>query len=304
MNKLLLMAALLLASQLGAQALVFWNLGNSANTSDPGTGVPWSAVAKIYDPTNNAISGSAVYLGNGYLLTANHVYLGPGHDANNYSHVNFGNTNSYAIDPTFGSYGIQVAANVDMRVIKLTLDPSGVSAVTLLADPYEQIAPATIVGWGKGRDPEVPLASTNVAWGNDDTAAKRWGLNEPKFVGTGPYDYIGTIAGASGPEFDPSGLGDAEASVALYDSGSGLFQKISNDWYLIGITTFTEDLDSTDFSVDSTSATNRGDFDYFARISSYDEQITALIPEPSTISLLALAAGTTVLAVWNRRRNG
>jgi hypothetical protein len=302
MRMVFLSGALLLAAHLPASALVFWNLGNEANQTDPGTGVPWNSVAKIYDQANDAISGSAVYLGNGYLLTANHVYLGPGHDANNYSHVSFDNINSYAIDPGFGTYGFQVAAGVDMRVIKLTLDPAGVNAVTLLTAPTEQIAPAVLIGWGIGRDPTVPLASTNVAWGSDATATKRWGLNEPKFAGSAPYDYLGTVAGASGPGFVPGGLGYAEASVALYDSGSGLFQEINNVWYLIGITTSTDDGGSTDFGIDSSASAERGDRDYFARISSYDEQITALVPEPSIVSLLALSGAAAAVFAFRRRR--
>jgi hypothetical protein len=304
MRKLLLTTALLVAISAPARSIIFWNLGNEANQTDPGTGVPWASVAKIYDPLNNAISGSAVYLGNGYLLTANHVYVGPNFDTNDYSQVSFDNINSYLIDPNFGNYGIQVAPGVDMKVIKLTLNPAGVNAVTLLTSPIEQVAPATLVGWGKGRDPSIPLASTNVTWGTDATAEKRWGLNEPKFSGSDPYDYLGTIAGASGPGFAPGGLGDAEASVALYDSGSGLFQEIADTWYLIGITTSTDDGGSTDFGIDDITSPERGDRDYFARISSYHEEITALVPEPSTISLLAVAGAALAMTALRRGRKG
>jgi hypothetical protein len=97
-------------------------------------------------------------------------------------------------------------------------------------------------------------------------------------------------------------LGDAEASVALYDSGSGLFQEITNTWYLIGITTSTEDGGSTDYGIDSATASNRGDADVFARVSSYDTQITALVPEPATVSLLGLAAVTFVFMAARGRR--
>ena len=297
MRRLFLTAAFLLAAHLPAYAIVFWNLGNDANQTDPGTGVPWNSVAKVVNSGNSSLSGSAVYLGNGFLLTANHVTVN-----SNFSQVTFDNTDFFGIDPSFGNYGTQVAAGVDMKVIKLTLNPAGVNAVTLLTTPDELIASATLVGWGKGRDPAVPLASTNVTWGDDSTATKRWGLNAPKFVGSDPYDYVGTIAGASGPGFEPGGLGDAEASVALYDSGSGLFQEINDAWYLIGITTSTDDGGSTDFGIDSSESAQRGDRDFFARISSYDEQITALVPEPSTVSLLALSAAAAAVFAFRRRR--
>lgn len=292
----LLTTALLLAAHMPASAIVFWNLGNDANQTDPGNGVPWNSVAKVVNSENSTLSGSAVYLGNGFLLTANHVTVN-----SNFSQVTFDNTNFFSIDPSFGTYGTQVAPGVDMKVIKLTLNPAGVNAVTLLAAPAELIAPATLISWGQGRTPSVPLASTNVTWGDDSTSTKRWGLNEPKFLGSVPYDYLGTIAGASGPGFVPGGLGDAEASVALYDSGSGLFQEIDSTWYLIGITTSTDDGGSTDFGIDSSLSAQRGDRDFFARISSYDEQITALVPEPSIVSLLALSAAAAMFSLRRRR---
>jgi hypothetical protein len=55
---------------------------------------------------------------------------------------------------------------------------------------------------------------------------------------------------------------------------------------------------STTYGLD---ASGSGHANYFARISSYDEQITALVPEPSTLSLLALA-GVAAAAVAIRRR--
>lgn len=283
-----------LATQLSAPAIVFWNLGNDANQTDPGTGVPWNSVAKVVNTDNSFLSGSAVYLGNGFLLTANHVTVN-----SNFSKVTFDNTNFFSIDPNFGSYGTQVAPGVDMKVIKLTLNPAGVNAVTLLSTPVEMVAPATLVGWGKGRDPAVPLASTSVTWGSDSTAAKRWGVNVPKIAGTSPYDFIATIAGATGPGFFPSGVGDAEASATLYDSGSGLFQQIGGQWYLIGLTTAVETNGSSTYGDDDSTG---GDLTYYARISSYEQDITALVPEPSSISLLAMAGAAMASIALRRRR--
>jgi hypothetical protein len=81
-----------------------------------------------------------------------------------------------------------------------------------------------------------------------------------------------------------------------------LFQEINDAWYLIGITTSTDDRGSTDFGIDSSVSAQRGDRDYFARIFSYDEQITALVPEPSTVSLLVLSGVTAAVFALRRRR--
>jgi len=307
--RFLVAALVLLATSVPSPALVFWNLGNGANQTDPGTGAPWDSVAKIINSNNTALSGSAVYLGNGFLLTANHVYVGPSIDLTNYSHVTFDDITTYAIDPTFGTWGVQVAPGVDMKVIKLMLDPSGVNAVSLLTTPTEAEAAATLVGWGVGRDPSAPLGSTNVEWDTNNaagTADKRWGLNVPRSAITisypsYSYDALVTIAGAEGPGFNPDGLGDAEAALGLFDSGSGLFQQSGTNWYLIGLGTAVETFNFTDFGNDQTNSP-RGGANYFGRISSYHDEITLIVPEPSTWALLGFSSLVLGWAAARRRR--
>ena len=293
----------MLAGAVPANALVLWGLDNTANRSDPGTGAPWGAVAKVVNASGSLLSGSAVYLGNGYLLTANHVTMDL-----TYSFVTFDQVEFFSIDPTFNdgvrSYGKQIASGVDMAVFKLTSIPVSATAATMLSSASEQVASATLIGWGVGRDPSIPVASTNVTWGDATTSDKRWGVNEPKFSGTNPYAFIGAIAGATGAEFDPDGLGDSEASATLYDSGSGLFQKIGSNWYLIGLTTAVEGGGSSVYGNDTASGSGRGTANYFVRVSGYDEQVTALIPEPSTVSLLALAGATLAWTLIRRHRRG
>jgi len=309
MRKLLLTTALIFV--LGASpapALVLWGLDNSANQSDPGTGAPWNAVAKVTNSDGSLLMGSAVYLGDGFLLTANHVIMDL-----TYSFITFDEVEFFSIDPSFNdgvrTYGKQVAPNVDMAVFKLTSIPVSATAVNLLAAPDELIAPATLIGWGIGRSDASPLESTNVAWGIDATSAKRWGLNEPKALANinyqaGSYEAIVTILGAAGPEFSPDGLGNAEAGATLYDSGSGLFQQIAGEWYLIGLTTAVEGPGSSVYGDDATSGAGRGDANFFARISTYEQDITALVPEPGTISLLALATAAMLAVAACRRRRG
>ena len=307
MRNFLLAAILLMATRFAAPAMVFWNLGNDANQTDPGTGAPWSAVAKVVNSNVSLLSGSAIYLGGGYMLTANHVTM----NTNEFSYVTFDGTNTFAIDPSYQSGSRQmgkqvtnaVATNVDMAVFKLLLHPTEITPVNLLATTNEAFgSSATIIGWGVGRYPGTPLESTNVPWDTNNasnTSAKRWGVNAPKAVGTNPYDFLVTVAGATGTNFDPDGLGDAEASVTLLDSGSGLFQEIGGDWYLIGLTTSTDGNNAAVYGNDATSGSH-GDFDYFARISSYEQQIAALIPEPSTYALLALGTAAVGLAFLRR----
>ena len=297
--------ALMLGFILPANGMVFWNADNSANQTDPGTGVPWGSVAKVVDSGLTLLSGSAVYLGNGYMLTANHVTM----DAT-FSYVSFDGVTTFQIDSSFNDgvrpAGKQVASNVDMAVFKLTTIPSGPSAVQLLSTPDELIASATQVGWGVGRDPGTSLSSLSVPWGNASTSAHRWGVNEPKAVtnisfGSGSYEALVTIAGASpSPTFSPTGLGDSESAATLYDSGSGLFQVIASQWQLIGLTTGVDVAGTSLFGNDKT-VSPHGDGNYFVRISTYESQIVALIPEPTTPAILAFSAALLFFSVRFRR---
>ena len=278
-----------------SQAMLYYNNGNATNLTDPGTGVPFDSVGKVTTSNGSGISGSAIYLGNGYVLTANHVTT----DAT-YRYVTFGST-VYEVDTAAfsGSMSKQVESGVDMKVLKLTSLPT-VAAVSLLSSPIEQISAATLVSWGNGRDASVPLGTSTVNWGDETTSAHRWGINVPKFVDSISYDsytedVIGTILGGPSPTYTPPGVGNDEAAVTLNDSGSGLFQQIAGTWYLIGLTVTTETFGSSTFGNDQSSGI-RGDADYFVRISSYDDAIMAVIPEPSIASLLGLTVFTLTLA--------
>jgi len=294
------LAALVLMAG-AASGMVFWNLDNSANQSDPVTGVPWGSIAAVSNSTGSLRSGSAIYLGDGYMLTANHVTMD-----GTYASVTFNGSDFFAIDDTFKSgsrtAGKQVASGqvgvvLDMAVFKLKTIPGGVQSVTLLSTPTEEIASATMVGWGVGRAAGEALEDTVVSWGNETTSAKRWGVNTPLdslSIGYSGYSFnaIRTVAGGSGASFDPEGLGNAETAATLLDSGSGLFQELGGTWYLIGLTNTVDQQgggSTSTFEDDKTSGAGRGDGNYFTRISDYDTQILATIPEPATVALLGAA---------------
>jgi hypothetical protein len=306
--------ALFFMGTLSTPGMVFWNLDNSANQTDPGSGVPWGSVAAVSNnsTTDPLRSGSAIYLGDGYLLTANHVTL----DAT-YSFVTFNGSDFLKIDKDFKSGGEKLGKQVttgtpgeviDMVVFKLETIPVGVHPVNLLTTSSELVAPATLIGWGVGRDPNEPMEDEIVNWGAESTSAKRWGVSTilaGTLVAYGSYSYnaLVTVAGGTGPSFDPDGLGDSEASPTLLDSGSGLFQQIGGEWYLVGITGFVQQQggsSTTTFGNDDTSGVGRGDRAYYARISDYDDAILNLIPEPGSVFLAAL--GFAFLFACRRRR--
>jgi hypothetical protein len=291
-----LVAAWLCVMTQPASAIILFGLGNSANQTDPGTGAPFDSVAKVFTTSNGNTRGSAVHLGGGYMLTANHVEV-----TTNQSFT-FDGVTSYAFDAGFTP--TQVAAGVDMKVFKLTTTPT-VAAANVYTGVAELTESATLVGWGRGRLATVPLESAVVSWGGSETIAKRWGLNDPELFTNITYthnsiDYnyqsIVTILGTD--TGDPAGLGDSEAALTQYDSGSALFQFIGGQWYLTGIAT-TVEFDSVSTFGNDGNVLGRGDANFFARVGNHDGQILALVPEPAVALLIPLGA----LAGMRRRRS-
>lgn len=295
-----LIAPLLVATSLMIQpaaAVILFGLDNSANLTDPSTGVPFDSIAKVYNNSGDgATRGSAIYLGSGYMLTANHVAVSSDQS------FTFNGVDSYTLD--LGFTPIQVAAGVDLKVFRLDTTPT-VAAVSL-RDGSTLVAPATMVGWGLGRKPTVPIDSATVTWGDLTTIAKRWGLNTPRDSGTvtyvvGPDSYsytaLRTVLGSS--TGSPTGLGASEAAATRYDSGSGLFQYLDGAWQLIGVTAAVEGDGTSFFGDDAVSGAGKGDGNYFASVSAYRSDILALIPEPTTSILLS---GTMLLILKRRRK--
>ena len=285
-----------------ANALIFWNQDNSANQTDPGDGVPWDSVGRVAgtDLSLSSSSGSAIYLGAGFMLTANHVTLGAS------QRVTFDGVTSFSVDMTFnsGTGSKQVASDVDLKVFKLTSFPS-VTVVNLgSSSPY--IADTTLIGYGVGRG-ATPLETDTVAWGAKDTVAKRWGINVPRQLANisySGYNYTAIVSVMGSGTSSPAGVGDNEAGLSVIDSGSGMFQKISGTWYLMGVgATVSQQAgaDTTTFDRDSVSGSNQGDKNYHVSVSTYRDDILAIIPEPTTGWLIS-TAGIAIFLIGGVKR--
>lgn len=290
-----LLGSLLAVGPAGAIINYGYDNNSTVTTTDPGTGVPWDAVARVANWDGVSASsprGTAMHLGNGYMLTADHV--------KDRSHVSFDGSTWYARDTSFTP--VQVTSGVDLKVFKLTSSPT-VPSVQLYDGVLEQVAAATMIGWGRGRDPATPVNTASVPHGTDSTIDKRWGENVPKsFIPSGSYSVgssnytsqlLGVVLGS--PSGAPSGLGAIEAGGAAYDSGSGLFQNLGGTWYLIGLTVLAGN--PSVFGDDTTAA--GGGENFFVRISPYEDDILAAIPESAAVPALA---GLLALAAAFRRR--
>lgn len=217
-----LAAALLCAP--AARALIIYGTGpadvnNALNTTAPANGAPWANVVQF--GVNNA---SGVYLGNGFILTANHVTV-----------VDSGiviNGVSYDRDPSFAPLQISEAPDsVDLKLVKIIgLPPLPVvqSLPLNFSTSSDLNANCTLIGWGVGKG--AIIANQGWYWGDDSTHAERWGTNHTLSSAVAAT-YSGYSYEALETPFSRS------CQITLGDSGSGLFQKLGTVWKLSGLTT-------------------------------------------------------------------
>ncbi len=299
MNRYIVFTLSLFLFSLRLDALIVFGGDNNATTSAPeSVDLPWDANARVatFNVATSTVSnpaGSAVHLGFGYMLTANHIA--------NRSHVSFDGITWYARDTSF--IPVQVADGVDLKVFKL-LETPPVAAVTLHLGGGELNAVGYHVGWGVGRASDDDISQNIQAFGNNTTIDKRWGTNEVKAVqqqgwtlGSTTYTQqalITVLGNNQGPE---------EAALGLWDSGSGYYQEHNGSIVLAGIAgaITQQNADSATFDGDRLTGQNIGDRNFMIQIGPYANDIMAIIPEPR---FYGLATGLLlfVLVAWRRRQ--
>lgn len=298
MNKIALAILLLALGASPSSAIILFGHDNSTNITDPANGIPWKNVAKM-EIGAGVTSGSGVYLGNQFLITANHVAVDrvviDGH--------------TFLVDTTFSSGGFvagqRQVSSADLKILRLVSDPfdtiSGLSTITLNASTSLDLNRASyLVGYGAGKGTESP--SEGWAWDASTAGVQRWGTNttENYTVNVGAHPNI-TVSLTTAFDAGPAD----EAALAINDSGSALFQFISGQWRLSGIGFAVEVAGSSFYNRTSGSIFgDERDHSFFARIAHYKTDIDAIlaIPEPSTWALLTLSAGAGILAWRTRRR--
>ncbi len=223
--------ALLLVLVLPARGVIISTGDGQGNTSVLGSNPFWSNVARMS-------SASAVYLGNRWVITANHVSAAP---------VRFGDGTTLQIVP--GSDVVlkvpaSTTTNADLRMFRVTADP-GLSAVTIPTASPTAGTTVMMIGAGFDRDPTeigwtiaangvwklapIPLASL-AGFNVQSSSHMRWGMNT---IDSSQLSTINNTLTFS-TRFDSFGL-PFEAQGAVGDSGGGVFRLLDGTWQLAGL---------------------------------------------------------------------
>lgn len=205
-----------------------------------------TAVAPGDDPGWNNValrgSASAVYLGNRWVLTANHVGEGS---------IRLSDGRVFDMVPGSGAQltnaGIAAAGSPDLRMFRLADDP-GLPTLQIGTVRPPGGTPVTMIGAGRDRANgldgwQVTGFGADVVWTPAgppfanfhgytllNTATKRWGMNE---VSSNRILIDSTTVGFA-TRFDRPALA-FEAQAATGDSGGGVFRQVDGDWTLVGI---------------------------------------------------------------------
>ena len=331
---LCLLAVAVLAGPFEAAALIT-PAGTAANSSSSAAFAPTS----IWNNVGVAGDSSGEYLGNGWIITANHVSRS-GNVIN--FNLTIGGTTHYWLGTgtQLGSHDIFLA-HLDPDGSGNLPDAYGATGVPLATSTPSAGTPTTLIGEGRtlsalnyytvAGSTWTNHGSTNVlgsypvySWGA--TPTKTWGTNKiwgttasGATVGGFPIADF-TVAGdnalavdfSNGPYATHDSATASETGVALNDSGSGMFVNVAGTWKLAGLVDTIDqyagqpitapDGTPTPLASGGLYTTTDGNDSYAIDLASYASQINAVIatPEPTTGALLGIAG--TVFAASLRRR--
>lgn len=255
--------------------------------------------------------GTGVYLGNDWVLTANHV--GGGSIV-----LNGGTYAMLAGSGTRLTNGGQPGKSTltDLYLFRLATTPAGLAGVPIAAATTGSGAAVTMIGAGRdrgaftqwsvntntGTNPwvwtEVPSDGNAAGYKTLETRTMRWGTNNVS--GTGIWINAGSgDARTLQTTFDGFPFYSTEAQAAYGDSGGAVFRKNGATWELTGLI-----LTVAGYSGQPDPGGNAvfGNATYAADLTFYRPQIMAIVPEPASIVLVVTAAGGLVVGRSLRRR--
>jgi hypothetical protein len=241
-----------------ASAIVVAN--SSTNTNAPSSGSLWSHVGRVN-------SGSGVYLGAGWVLTAWHIGAGP---------ATFGGI-QFPWDGSSLRLTNSDGSNTDMVLFRLRNLPP-LPRIPLATSTPAAFAQVDMIGYGHiaGSSQTNIGPYTGFYWSAQPF--KSWGNNR---VNTGGTTVINVGAGnitVFSTTFDALLKTSAEAQAAAGDSGGGVFLKNGSVWQLAGMLNA---IGNSANQPDGTAVYNNQT--YSADIATYRAQIEACIAATSPV---------------------
>jgi hypothetical protein len=269
-----------------AHAVLLGKSDGSGNTTAPADDPGWDRVGTVNGSTG-------VYLGEGFVLSAQHVGAGD---------LLLGST-TYNLDLAYTPQYLQTQsgpdAYADLVIFRILNAPSA-SLLPIYGSSSEIGMTGTYIGYGLDRGAEVP--DQGWLWGS--TATKRWGQNviDTTFtISEGASFYESLVSDFDRVGGSGTGLPE-EAHAATGDSGGALFIKDAGIWKLAGIITAVTENGRSFYDANTLQPGDQPDRLYSVRLSAYDDWILTTIPEPGTYGLLLLGGGILGAHLLHRKR--
>jgi hypothetical protein len=276
-NKSLFFLVLLLFSAWDSYAVFVATGTPNANTSSPADDRGWSSMG-IYN------GAGAVYLGNGWFVTARHLGTA--------STVKLDSVNYAVNSATWTSVTNSDGSYVDMRLFQVS-DPGAISApgIQVNTSALSEGESLTMIGYGRN----VSSIATNtyngglqtqVRYYEGTTSQMKWGYNQIsgfsnqfESVGFGFFSdvFATTLSSGSAQALDK----DSGGGVFVYDGVSGTYVLAG---LMIGAVRYQDG--NGIFAVTDTGNPGINSRTYAVDLSAYSDQINQVIPEPTTGSLL------------------
>ncbi len=288
-------AGCLLLSSHAAQAII--NADNTTSTTPDNTSAPLLPPASDWNNVGRVNGGSGIYLGDSWVLTADHVGAG---------NINFdGTTYDWNGQPEIRLKNPDGTV-ADLVMFKLTAPPTGLLSLTVANTSPTLATPFYNVGYGVARNTaeeyynydsstqtftptNTPSSASYGGFGYGSTYTKSWGQNT--VAGTTTYNLGYGEVNAFYSTFTnirvQTGTPD---QIVSGDSGGGVFNSLGQ---LIGV----NDAMGA-FKNQPASTVLFGNQSDIIDIAPFYSQITSTVPEPA--SLLVLLCGLSALGLRRR----